>query len=289
MNRRLWIFALCVTVLVAIAGLASSLHEVQFEPARSFGGGPRSETPISLPQISIPDDTPIWKILLFWLAFVVNVVLFLVILPPELRKRILRQVISFAVGVLGIMLALRYHILKLPEVSLGTNTQPGGSIPPGLEGSSTPAFRPPQVAAWVVYIVSFALLWALFVLAWLALRWWRRLRSGPSATRDVIAAIARGSLADLTAGRQWGDVIIEAYARMTEAVGSRRGLHRAASTTPREFAGRLSSAGLPADSVAGLTRLFETVRYGRLQPGEVDRREAVACLESILRACGVPT
>jgi hypothetical protein len=76
---------------------------------------------------------------------------------------------------------------------------------------------------------------------------------------------------------------------MSAAVRVRRGLQREAATTAREFAGRLTKAGLPSDSVAALTRLFESVRYGERASSEPDKREAVACLESILHACGVNT
>ncbi len=57
--------------------------------------------------------------------------------------------------------------------------------------------------------------------------------------------------------------------------------------TPREFAERLQMTGLPAESVLRLTRLFESVRYGAHQSSQKEINEAVACLNSILSACGV--
>ena len=74
---------------------------------------------------------------------------------------------------------------------------------------------------------------------------------------------------------------------MGEVVSARRGLQRADATTPREFAERLERAGLPADAVKRLTRLFEAVRYGSRLSDQSDVNEAVACLNSILQACGV--
>jgi len=49
---------------------------------------------------------------------------------------------------------------------------------------------------------------------------------------------------------------------------------------------RLERAGLPANAVSRLTRLFESVRYGTHQSSQADVNEALACLDSILQACG---
>jgi hypothetical protein len=56
--------------------------------------------------------------------------------------------------------------------------------------------------------------------------------------------------------------------------------------TPSEFAARLEQAGLPAEPVQRLTRLFEKVRYGGLRSTPTEAEEAVACLRDILHACG---
>jgi hypothetical protein len=75
---------------------------------------------------------------------------------------------------------------------------------------------------------------------------------------------------------------------MSEVVSARRGLLRPDAATPREFAERLEHAGLPAEAVNRLTRLFESVRYGTRKSDESDINEATACLASILQACGEP-
>ena len=234
----------------------------------------------------MPSDTPVWKILLLWLVFVINLALFFFLLPPEARKRILRQVISFALGMLALLLALRYRVIQLPEIAANPAETAGSGLSQLAAGAALQSFQRPQVTPWMTYLISLAALWVLLIAAWLSYRWWRRRRSTGDASLASIADIARSSLDDLASGGQWGDVVIETYARMSDAVRARRGLQRGAATTAREFAGRLTKAGLPSDSVAGLTRLFESVRYGERTSSERDRREAVACLESILRACG---
>jgi hypothetical protein len=274
---------------LAVALLASSLHSLEFQPGRPLASVFSPEQPITLPSMHILEDTPVWSLLLIWLALVVNLALFLLLLPPEMRKRLLRQLIRFSLGILALALALRYRLLKLPELLLAPAAQGGTGIP-GLGASpDAPTFRPPQIAPWLTYVISLLILWGILVLIWIAYRWWRRSRAGWSSPLGEIGDIARTSLSDLAAGRLWSDVVINAYARMTATVLDRRGLQRAADATPREFAARLTRAGLPHTAVEDLTRLFESVRYGGRQSGDKDARMAVACLEAILRSCGAAT
>jgi hypothetical protein len=286
MNRRSSILILCFIVIVVVGVLAASLHDVHFDPGRPIAVPSAPQPPISLPPLDMPSDTPVWKVLLLWLVFVINLALFFFLLPPEARKRILRQVISFALGMLALLMALRYRVLKLPEIAGSPTETAGSGISQLAAGAAIQSFQQPQVTPWMTYLISLATLWALLIVGWLSYRWWRRRRSGAGISLASIADIARSSLDDLASGGQWGDVVIETYARMNDAVRLRRGLQRGAATTAREFAGRLTKAGLPSDSVAGLTSLFESVRYGERASNEGDKREAVACLESILRACG---
>jgi Domain of unknown function (DUF4129) len=287
-NRRSIILLLCVLVMAMILVLAASMHDVRFEPGRSLDSAPTSRT--SVPPLTLPirADTPIWKIVVLWLAFVLNLVLFFLLLPPEVRKRILRQVISFAIGVLVLLFALRYQVLQVPALLLDPQAPSDSAVQqPGAAADIAP-FQRPEVTPWVTFLISLAVLWAALLALWLAYRWWRRKQAMGSASLAAIADIARSSLDELASGRQWGDVVIETYARMSDAVNTQRGLQRGATMTAREFADHLAHAGLPADSVGGLTRLFEGVRYGGRASSERDVREAVACLESILRACGAP-
>jgi hypothetical protein len=103
---------------------------------------------------------------------------------------------------------------------------------------------------------------------------------------DDLALIAQSSLDDLAAGYDWDDVIVNCYARMSEAVSRRRGLVRKEAMTPAEFARRLEQAGLPSDPVRRLTRLFESVRYGARKSNQKEINEAVSCLTAILHHCG---
>jgi Domain of unknown function (DUF4129) len=286
MKQQQFILGLCLLLVVAAGILSASLHDVRFEPARALAASAGSGPLLSLPNLEISEGTPLWKILLLWLVFCLNLVLFFLLLPPEARKRIVRQVVSFALGVLGVLIALRYHVIKLPEIA-GNPVEPIGGGVPQLGSSSAPtAFQPPDVPSWMTYVVSLVILWAVLLAAWSFYRRWQLARRRRSVTLGSLADLARASLRELGQGRQWNDVVVETYARMSDTVSIRRGLNRGAASTPREFAERLAAAGLPPDSVGRLTRLFESVRYGDHSSTDRDMREAVACLESIARACG---
>ena len=85
MSKRWWAISLCLTVIGVLLLLAPSLNAWRFEPAPRNASIVDSPEPIVLPGISIPEDTPVWTILLFWLALVVTLVLFFLFLPTNAR------------------------------------------------------------------------------------------------------------------------------------------------------------------------------------------------------------
>ena len=139
----------------------------------------------------------------------------------------------------------------------------------------------------VAYLISLLLVMILAMGLYLAYRFYLRHRPRPASPLDAIANIARDSLEDLVQGREWGNVIVAAYARMLEAVRTARDVHREQAWTPREFAARLARQGLPASAVDELTRLFEAARYGGQVADDDARRRAASCLESILQVCRI--
>jgi hypothetical protein len=286
MQRKLGVLLLCMAAVVAVALLASSLHDVNLLPGRSFVSGQSPQAPLLIPMIQVSSEIPLWKIILVWLVFVVNFVLFFVLLPRELRKRILRQVLRLMVGALVIVLALRYRLIDIPGVTSEPGSVGSPADRPLAAGEALPVYHPPHVEPWIAYLITLAIVSTVLLLAWVGYRRWMRGRLARSAALSDLGDVAQASLADLAAGRSWADVIIDCYARMSKIVSERRGLQRGSATTPREFADALNRAGLPAYATTQLTTLFESVRYGGRTSSEADRMEAVACLDSILRACG---
>jgi hypothetical protein len=164
-------------------------------------------------------------------------------------------------------------------------------LKPGDESlAPMPVFEPPPVSSTLSYVISFAFAVLLLAVLWGLYRGWKRYADLTSTKKPLvdIARIARSSLDDLTSGRESSDVIINCYLRMSDVVANRRRLRREVAMTPREFATRLEQAGLPADAVTQLTRLFEGVRYGDRKSAPKDVSEAVRCLQTILSYCGEP-
>ncbi len=105
---------------------------------------------------------------------------------------------------------------------------------------------------------------------------------------DLIAAEAEAALAEIRAGGDLRDAVLLCYFEMSQGLRKSMDLVRDDGMTPREFESALTDAGLPHDSVHRLTRLFESVRYGRHEATEGEIREAVDSLEEIIEASQKP-
>jgi hypothetical protein len=285
-NKRL-ILALSVLALGALTVLAIGLSDVPFRGATSFGRKEAENQNLvpPLPTSSVI-DAPFWKQLSVWVLLFLIVVLIGALLSPEFRKRLLIMLIRMGVvyWVLYI-LATRYRDVLIQM--LGGPSVPGNSDSSALVTVPPPAFVPPQNVSLTSYIISFGITAGMVFVAWKLFNFWRENYEVHSdATLYRIARVARSSLRDLSSGRDSTDVIMNCYFRMSDVVADKRNLHREISMTPAEFAARLEQAGLPADAVQRLTRLFEGVRYGRHRTGASEINEAVACLTTILNYCG---
>jgi len=220
MNRKRRLLLFCFFVLAAITILASSLHDVHFQPGRPLSIHPSAGSQIILQAPVALSETPLWKILLFWLAFIVNMFLFVYLLPPELRKRIIRQVIGFSTGILILFIALRYRLLQLPNLVTNPVDEAGKPVP-GMNSSDLfPPFYPPPISPGLMFSISLGVFLGLLILSWIFYRWWKRSRAQRYSALNDIAKTARSSLDDLASGHEIGDVIIQSYARMSAVVSS---------------------------------------------------------------------
>ena len=114
---------------------------------------------------------------------------------------------------------------------------------------------------------------------------YRRFWGQPAAaTLDQLALSAEETLFQLQVeDANLRNVVMRAYYDMGRTL-SEQGVQRAEGMTPREFEARMIQAGLPRRDVERLTRLFEEVRYGHVEAGERQKREAIACMEAIVAA-----
>jgi hypothetical protein len=97
---------------------------------------------------------------------------------------------------------------------------------------------------------------------------------------------ARTAISALKQGQPLANVVLRCYADMELTLRANRGIERHQTMTVREFEQQLVRLGLPAEAVGTLTRLFETVRYGRYAPRPEDQRAAIDSLTQIVIASG---
>lgn len=283
------ILAVSILALFALVLLASTVRDVTFRAPRHLSHE-ESEV-VSIPIGSIAEtiaEIPLEKQIAFFVMLLLFGVLIVYLLPPEMRKRLLRQIIRFVLG--GLLLI---YLLKLkPDLFEGLfpflNMAAGQSDPSQLEAAAPPVFEPPQVSGWISFLVTFAIILLTAFVFWRINRWWSLFKPTAKSPNplDEIAEAARFSLHNLSSDGSIQDKIIQCYADMTRVVDTRHGLFREYAMTPAEFALRLENAGLPREPVSRLTRLFEAVRYGARTSTQSDVDEAIACLTSILKYCG---
>lgn len=286
-QKKLWIILLATLALGALTVLALSLDEVPFNEGQRFG----QEETAALPSVSAKDvvdawvSVPLWKQIVVWALIALMVILVGLLLSPEMRKRLFTMFLRMVLTFLGIWFLLRNYGDSL--FGFQTLAGNGGGPGDGANVQPMPVFQPPQISPVFSYLVSFG-----FALLWIAIVWglyrgWKKyVALNAKKPLDEIALIARSSLHDLSSGRDSSDVIINCYLRMSDVIADTRKLQREIAMTPQEFASRLERAGLPADAVYKLTRLFEVVRYGDRKSAPKDVTEAVSCLNTILHYCG---
>lgn len=286
-NKRL-ILVLSILALGALTVLAIGLGNIPFRDAQDFGtvigrGNPGIAAQGLLNSIV---EIPFWQSVAVWLLFLIMIILIGALLSPELRKRLIMNIIRVAVIYWAIYIVAKRYRDELLQLMADANPL-AGKIPYTLGGTPPPAFVPPQTISLTSYLVSFGIAVLLVLLARKLFRLWQEY-SDVSADLPLsrIAGIARSSLNDLSSGRDSTDVIMNCYFRMSDVVEDKRNITRSKSMTPAEFATRLEQGGLPSDAVQRLTRLFERVRYGGHRSAPSDIKEAVTCLTTILHHCG---
>lgn len=284
LGSKVTIVLLALGGLVALILLSAALREFTFRPSEPFSFNFGQAQPL-LRSTAPAAELPLWKIILFSGLLLVIFVILLILLDPEVRKRLLRKLFRFVMTMVALWLAMNYvyehGTLKqtLDALFAGGPNQPG-AVQPAL-----PEYIPPQINPWLVFTVSFGIALVLVLIGWFI--YTHRLATGRAFSVEEIAGIAREAQAGLQEGHNWDSAIVRCYVRMNEVVTKERGLVRQLGTTPAEFALRMERAGLPGEAVRTLTRLFEGVRYGGKTTSPADRDLASAALSAILHYCGV--
>lgn len=280
--------AACLALLMLVF-LAAGLGNLHFQPGRPISLGESETIHLSFEGIAEEiSNIPIWDQVVFWGLVFLMVIIVSLLLSPELRKRIIVFFLRFVLFAVALFYILKKFSTTFMELDSEETTAVEGIPQAGVE-SATTVFTPPHVSPIFLYIISLGVILVLAVIAYLVSRWWlqrQRLRKA-SQPLERLAEVTRSSLADISSGMGWEDAIVKCYLRMSNVVAAQRGLIRRMDLTPSEFAMHLEKAGMPGEAVRQLTNLFEAARYGARQASRKETIEAVACLTTILHACGV--
>ena len=101
---------------------------------------------------------------------------------------------------------------------------------------------------------------------------------------ELLANEAQSAIDEIQAGGDFRNAILRCYSQMCIILRRDRGLYRSHWMTPREFEQRMLRAGLPRKPVAGLTQLFEFVRYAGYDPDSEQETLAIDYLDAIAAA-----
>ncbi len=290
MDRRRWTIGgtIALTVL-ALAALAAGLSNVDLGSgnplpsveAFEFDSSPGAPAPAS------PLAETVVRVVLaivFWVLLPISLLYLLV--SAKARRILLRNLAVFA-----LLLLMFYLVVQLADNgAMDEAREPAvpqaGETPDAATRPVDPPDYVSQPPDWIVLVASALVFAAVGFVGW---RLWTQ-RADPQAEEtelaDELAQRAGAALDDVRSGQAFANVVLRCYRDMERSVRRAQGLSRRASMTPREFERRLVEAGLDAEAVRGLTRLFERVRYGNEDVGPNDEAEAEACLAAIAGRVG---
>jgi len=287
-NRRKQIILLLVVALAGLFLAAISLSHLQFQVGRPFSSGSNQTTSSSQTPSASGSDL-ILLILRGFMALAAIVLLihiFINLRTPEGRRRLLYEVI-----LLALVLAIVFFVSEITQKTSPdqTQSQAANLAPPtGLQipnSNPTDQFTPGKPSSWLVYGLSLRLAAILVgVIALVVRQFWRQRRASPPA-KDRIAEAAQDAMNALASGGNLKDVIERCYLQMSQVLAEERNLRRETVMTPAEFEQFLVLNGVPEIPIQRLTRLFEAVRYGQMQPGNNEEQQALDSLSAIISAC----
>jgi hypothetical protein len=288
---KLWPLALVGLTLLALIILAGGLPGFKPQSGGPFPfwlfnrlePGQVAYEPILPQQGGVVDFWRILGLTVIGILLIAWIITF--ILHPEARRRLLTRMVIYVLLVLAI-----YQLYQtMRSIKIANEGKDGD--PPIQPEALLKSVAPPAVPefinnppAWLVTAITLAVI----ALA-LGVVWWLWQRRGRSLTREDplarLALHAQQAVDTLQAGSDGSDAVLRCYYNMSQALREQRGVTRQAGMTAREFEEHLAKLGLGDDHIHRLTRLFESVRYGAHVTTERDKREAIDCLNAIVRLC----
>ncbi len=285
--RLILILTVAIISLIAIAAGLTNLQLGPGEPVKLFQSlsNFRPQGPTSITEGGdIPGVVSVLLQiirLLIWVGLPGAVIY--AIISPRFRKTLLTLLTFLFLFILMIQLLGRREIIEEEEEVVEEGALFGEELGGAEEALPTVPDVVSSPPGWLTAIIVTAVALVIVAVIWFI---WRRLRARQPDVSPDVAQIAEQTLADLDRGADVWDAVLGCYTDMIRHLGSNPRHQRLRAMTPREFDTHLARTGLNDAHIHRLTRLFETVRYGRRASDEAMAREARDCLSSIVSTYG---
>ena len=286
MDRRTATAVLIAVVGILAVGLAAATLTATVTPGSGLGNGGGTETGEGVEPSPTADDRPIDALEVPFLEELVQLLVVLALLAAVgyvvlyWREAVPTLVgIVVIVGLVAVVVAVAWELFEPVGSSPGSM---GESVAGGGNGESGTGSGDVTPTVLTLLLVGIALLGVVLAVGrGLVTRSASGARSGgPGGDDDGTAAIGRaaGRAADrIERGDGTENDVYRAWREMTALLE----VSEPETTTPREFASAATDAGLAADDVDELTRLFEDVRYGDYNPTTDREQRAVRVFRRI--------
>lgn len=284
-----WRFWIPLAAMALLVILAAGLSQVSFVGTR-YEEPPEEKSSGALPEaVTTPSSemSPPWwaELVLIAAGAMLIISLIFLILNPKDLKEVLRRAVTLSLWVVALFIIIQR--LRQMTPSQTSTERPGEGVAlPAEPVQALPSFEQFQPPAWTIFfllLAVFALCSALFYLLWRV--WQARAQTAPLLTAEL-AHISERAVEDLRSGAALRGIILRCYSEMCQLLSERIQIAIARSMTVREFEKKLAHAGIQAEHIARLSRLFEWARYGDGRPTPQQEQEAVEALEIIARRYG---
>ena len=291
-HEKYRLLLLMAGVAILLLLLAASITRIKMQPGNPF--------PLAWKQAPQSQGAPFgngnWILVLIrgvliLCAISVPIYIFINLLTPKGRRRLLKGLIQLSV--LLLILFLLFNLAdsaskrnkELPTEQPNNVTGEGMQPSEGLTGVyEQPVTNPPPwLDVGICLGLAFILAVLITVLAWGI---YKATRESAGEARARLADEAQDALDALQAGGNIRETVIRCYIQMTQVLAKERNIRREEAMTPHEFQQiLLTKMKLPETPVQRLTSLFEAVRYGDYHPGKREELEAIDSLTAIAEAC----
>jgi hypothetical protein len=234
-----------------------------------------------------------WDTFIRVFSIIVNILLGIYIVVSLFSKKGRKQLLA-TLGVFVLLILLMFIVSALfSPVELAEEMFPSqieeGEMEEIEEELGIPVEFDPTPKPWLLTIVLIVGAILLAGVVFFSLNTFSRQKSLDASQFTEIAKQAQSALEEIEAAKfSFNDIIIRCYAEMSLAIQTEKGIQRAKEMTTLEFEQELISSGFPARPVHELTRLFEQVRYGHREIGEIEKQKAVESLGDIIAFCKEP-